>query len=253
MLSQVFILLLLVALAHFPLLSEADWARNALYHFRDRARPEPKAVALTFDDGPHQMLTPKLLDILKEKNAKATFYVMGIKTQLHPDIVSRAHKEGHEVANHVWDHPVLSKLKYEEVQSQLSKTTLEIEKAMGDVPKTMRPPYGNTNPRLNNYITQASNLTVVIWSLDTLDWKRPAPEEITKKVAETIKAGDIILCHDIHPSTIAAMPGLIDAVRAKGFELLTVSQLMASEYPAKVTVPDSSQNQQKLGNLRAAS
>ncbi len=214
-----------------------DWARNALYHFRDRSRPEPQAVALTFDDGPHQLLTPRLLDILKEKDAKATFFVIGVKTVLHPDILQRAKAEGHEVANHVWDHPVLSKMKYEEVSLQLDKTSDHIKRAIGSKPRTMRPLYGNTNPRLNNFITQSSNLTVVIWSLDTLDWKRPAPEEIVKKVAENVKPGDIILCHDIHPSTIAAMPGLIDAIKGKGLALQTVSQLLQSEYPHKIQLP----------------
>ena len=112
--------------------------------------PDEKLVAITFDDGPHQHLTPRLLDILKAKNAKATFYVMGVKTALpHAGaILNRCLLEGHEIGNHVWDHPVLAKLPREQVSTQLQRTSQAIAALTKRTPLTMRPPYGNTNAKV---------------------------------------------------------------------------------------------------------
>lgn len=131
-----------------------------------------KTIALTFDDGPHSILTPRLLDILKTKNIKVTFFVMGIKVVMHPEIIKRAFDEGHEIANHVWNHPVLTKIKREDVQTQIERTSQAIESITNKKPTTMRPPYGNTNNRLNNFIYNNDKLSVILWSFDTQDWKR---------------------------------------------------------------------------------
>jgi peptidoglycan/xylan/chitin deacetylase (PgdA/CDA1 family) len=184
-------------------------------------------IALTFDDGPHKILTPKLLDILKQKGVKATFFVMGIKVEMHPKIVLRCVQEGHEIANHAWNHPILSKINLEQVHEQLRNTTLAIQAAAKNyIPSVMRPPYGNTNRRLNNHIANVENLTVILWSLDTNDWKRPQPIEIVKKITEKSKSGTVILCHDIHPGTIEAIPAVVDALLLKGFKFLTVSEMI---------------------------
>jgi len=187
---------------------------------------DEKLVALTFDDGPHQQLTPRLLDVLKAKNAKATFYVMGVKAGLHPDILARAVSEGHDVANHVWDHPVLTKISREEVHEQIDSTSKAIAKATHITPVSMRPPYGNTNARLNDFISSTENMAVVMWSLDTLDWKHPSPQELISKAMKRVKAGDVLLCHDIHAGTIEAIPGLIDQLQAAGYTLVPVSLLL---------------------------
>lgn len=184
-----------------------------------------KYIALTFDDGPHQTLTPKLLDSLKEKGAKATFFVMGIKVEQHADILRRAVEEGHEIANHVWDHPVLSPLTAEQVHDQLDRTNVAIYNAIRKYPTVMRPPYGNTIKKLNNYITSTEKLDVIMWSLDTLDWQRPSPDDIVKRVTQKAKPGTIILCHDIHPGTVEAIPKMVDAMKALGFTFLTVSEM----------------------------
>ncbi len=188
-----------------------------------------KSVALTFDDGPHGVLTPRLLDVLKAKKAKVTFFVMGIKADLHPDILKRAVDEGHEVANHVWDHPVLSKISFEQVHDQISRTNTAIKNAVGKLPTTMRPPYGNTNKKLNNYLTGTEKLDVIMWSLDTNDWKRPSSKEIVKRVVDKVKPGTVVLCHDIHPGTIEAMPELVDTLHAQGYTFLTVTEMVAME------------------------
>lgn len=188
-----------------------------------------KTIALTFDDGPHGTLTPQLLDILKAKKVKATFFVMGIKVVMHPEILKRAHEEGHEIANHAWDHPVLSKIPRETVHDQMVRTTAAIESAIKVIPKVMRPPYGNTNKGLNEYLFRKEGLKVIIWSLDTLDWKRPPSNEIVQKTVQKIKPGAVILCHDIHPGTIAAMPQLVDKLLEAGYTFATVSEMVAMQ------------------------
>jgi peptidoglycan/xylan/chitin deacetylase (PgdA/CDA1 family) len=190
-----------------------------------------KYIALTFDDGPHQILTPKLLDIGKAKGARFTFYMMGIKADVHPDIVKRAVDEGHEVANHAWDHPILSKIPLDEVSKQLRRTNDVLKNATNSTstPLTMRPPYGNTNKRLNNHIMSNENLSVVMWSYDALDWKRPGHGVLLTRITTNVKAGDVILCHDIHPGTIQAVPYIIDAMQAKGYTFETVSTMILLE------------------------
>lgn len=163
-------------------------------------------IMLTFDDGPHGTLTPKLLDILKEKNAKATFFVMGIKAILHPNILKRMVAEGHEVANHAWNHPIISKVSQEVLHSQLERTSVAIKAATDVTPALMRPPYGNTNKKVNEYITTEENMKVIMWSLDTRDWKRPKSEEIKKHAVNTAKPGSLIYNRNYIPAYPHAHP-----------------------------------------------
>ena len=145
----------------------------AVYSVRPVTR---QRVALTFDDGPHGTLTPRLMDILKPLKAYVTFFVMGIKVLKHAEILQRAVREGHEVANHVWNHPVLSKIPRAAVFEQMKRTNDAIAAAVGFPPATMRPPYGNTNKKLNQFLEEEGNCTVVMWSYDALDWKHPGKE-----------------------------------------------------------------------------
>lgn len=197
--------------------------QSTIYSFETKGE---KLIALTFDDGPHGTLTPRLLDALKSRDVKVTFFVMGVKAVMHPDILERAYNEGHEIANHAWNHPVLSKISRQEVSDQLTRTGDAIQSAIEKRPKVMRPPYGNTNRGLNEHIFRQDGLTVIIWSLDTLDWQRPKPVDIVQKTMERIKPGAIILCHDIHPGTIEAIPTLVDNLLAEGYQFRTVSQMI---------------------------
>lgn len=186
-----------------------------------------KYACITFDDGPHAVLTPRLLDILKEKKCKATFFVMGIKATMHPDILKRMKDEGHEVANHSWNHPVLSQISPDELHSQMKRTTDAIYQATNFTPVVMRPPYGNSNGKVNKQIYKNENLTVIMWSIDPKDWARPAQETVKKNVLEKVQTGSIILMHDVHPGTIKLMPSLLDTLLERGFQLITVSEMIA--------------------------
>ncbi|MFZ4386624.1 MAG: polysaccharide deacetylase family protein [Chthoniobacterales bacterium] len=195
-------------------------------------------IAMTFDDGPSAVLTPRLLDILKQRNIKATFFVLGQLVQEHPEIVARAIAEGHEVANHSWDHKALNKLGEGGLQHELADTSAEITKATGKPVTLMRPPYGATNPRLNRAIEKEYGMKVILWSVDPFDWKRPGPQVVSQRILAGAKPGAIILSHDIHPGTIEAMPTTLDALQAKGYKFVTVSELLAleSKTPAPVSL-----------------
>jgi peptidoglycan/xylan/chitin deacetylase (PgdA/CDA1 family) len=218
--------------------AQQERAKQVYYHSAHNPKiPIPadadgtKYVALTFDDGPHQILTPRLLEILKEKNCKATFYVMGVKVGIHPDIVARAVKEGHEIGNHVYDHPVLTKIKPQELDHQIAVTADAIKSATGGpAPKTLRPPYGNTNRKVNDNISKKHGLDVIFWSYDIIDWRFPTPETIVEGALKNVNNGAIILAHDVHTNTINAMPALIDALQKEKYKFITVSELIEKNH-----------------------
>jgi peptidoglycan/xylan/chitin deacetylase (PgdA/CDA1 family) len=192
-------------------------------------RVDHPVIALTFDDGPSAVLTPRLLDILKQRNIKVTFFVLGQLAQEHPEILERAVAEGHEIANHSWDHKALNKMAEGGLRHELADTSAEITKATGKPVTLMRPPYGATNPRLNRAIEKEYGMKVILWSVDPLDWKRPGPQVVSQRILKETKPGSIILSHDIHPGTIEAMPMTLDALLAKGYKFVTVSELLAME------------------------
>lgn len=188
-------------------------------------------VAMTFDDGPSAALTPKLLDLLAEHHMKATFFVIGENAVEHPEILRRAYKEGHEIASHSWSHPNLAKMSDEAVRRELQKTDDVIKNAIGVRPTLMRPPYGSLTARQKNWIHAEFGYRIIIWDVDPLDWKRPGPTVVTHRIVSEARPGSIILSHDIHPPTIAAMPATFDQLQAKGFKFVTVSELIAMAKP----------------------
>lgn len=201
-------------------------------------------IAMTFDDGPHPVHTPKLLDMLKERNIKATFYVVGQLVNEYPDIVRRMAAEGHEVANHTWSHPYLTKLGADSVKSQIQKSSDAIEKLTGRRPTNMRPPYGATNSRLNKRMNEEFGLKVIMWSVDPMDWRYRNAARVTNEILTKTQPGGIVLAHDIHASTVAAMPATLDGLAKKGFQFVTVSELIALEGAGAEPTPTASADHQ---------
>ncbi|MFY8215838.1 MAG: polysaccharide deacetylase family protein [Chthoniobacterales bacterium] len=195
-------------------------------------------IALTFDDGPHPVHTPKLLDLLKSEGVKATFFVIGKSVETYPEIAKRIVAEGHEIANHTWTHPSLSKLGAAGVKREIDRTTEVIRNVTGVTPKTMRPPYGATNARINKRLDEEFGLKVIMWSVDPLDWKYRNASRVTSEIVSKTQPGGIVLAHDIHPSTVAAMPATIDGLKAKGFRFVTVSELLSMERGQTRSQPD---------------
>ncbi len=188
-------------------------------------------VALTFDDGPHATLTPKLLDILKARHVKATFYVVGENAAEYPDILKRAVAEGHEIGNHSWSHPNLAKMSEETVRSQIQRTQDAVIHATGIAPKTLRPPYGSITERERHYLHDTFGFHIVMWSVDPMDWRDRNSATVGRRILAETRAGSIILSHDIHATTVDAMPNVIDSLLAKGFKFATVSELIGMEQP----------------------
>lgn len=190
-------------------------------------------VALTFDDGPHPKLTPRLLDMLKERGAKATFYVIGQNVAQYPEIVQRMVAEGHEIANHTYTHPSLPKIGHARVGEEISKTNEVIEQVVGVRPTTMRPPYGAINPAITKRLNEEFDLPVILWSVDPQDWKIRKASHVSNHILQNARPGAILLAHDIHPSTIDAMPAVLDGLAAKGYRFATVSELIALDGKAQ--------------------
>ena len=182
-------------------------------------------IAMTFDDGPSATLTPKLLDLLAAHHIKATFFVIGENVAEHREIVERAAREGHEIANHSWSHPNFGKMSDEGVRRQLTRTDDAIKNATGVRPTLLRPPYGSITARQKRWIHDEFGYQIILWDVDPYDWKRPGPSVVCNRILKETRPGSIVLSHDIHPGTIEAMPSTFDQLQAKGFKFVTVSEL----------------------------
>jgi len=196
-----------------------------------QANVDQPYIAMTFDDGPSAENTPRLLEMLKQRNIKATFFLIGQNVASNPDLVRRILAEGHEIGNHSWTHPQLSKLSDQRVSFEITKTQDAIKDASGFTPTLLRPPYGAITPRQREWIENQFGLSVILWSVDPFDWKRPGASVITQRILTQARPGAIILSHDIHKQTVDAMPATLDGLIRKGFKFLTVSQLIALNKP----------------------
>ncbi|WP_051277252.1 polysaccharide deacetylase family protein [Dermatophilus congolensis] len=178
-----------------------------------------KCVALTFDDGPGPG-THKVLDALDAHQAKGTFFILGEHAPLHPDALKRMAAEGHELGNHTLDHKLLTKLTPEEQRREIETTTETIKRITGQAPKTFRPPYGAYNKD-----TRAVKIPIILWNVDTQDWKTRSTAKTVESAVNSARPGAVILMHDIHDSTVQAVPEIVQKLTEKGFKLVTVSEL----------------------------
>lgn len=197
-------------------------------------------IAITFDDGPNPTNTPRLLDMLKKRNIKATFYVVGKNASQYPSIIRRIVAEGHEIGSHSWSHPNFSKMSNSAIRAELTKTENAIVAASGVRPRTLRPPYGALRSSQRAWVNKEFGYRIILWDVDPLDWKRPGPSVVTSRILSHTHNGSIILAHDLHKSTVDAMPATLDGLLRRGFKFVTVSQLIAlgqSTTPPTNTTP----------------
>lgn len=183
--------------------------------------PEPKVVALTFDDGPNAKYTEKLLDGLKERGVQASFFLIGECIEGNEKIVKRMDQEGHLLGVHCLYHADLTKEKLEEACDQLEETRGMIAGLTGKTPEYMRPPFGSWNEKLSESVS----MEPVFWNVDSIDWKLKNTSRIVKKVVKDTKDGDIILMHDEFSTSVEAALEIIDNLQAKGYTFVTVDEL----------------------------
>jgi peptidoglycan/xylan/chitin deacetylase (PgdA/CDA1 family) len=206
----------LASLAAVSLCGAASTARAA------ESITDDRIVALTFDDGPHPELTPRLLDMLEQENVHATFFVIGSCAARCPDIVRHAFEAGHEIGNHTWSHPVLTRVSATQAAEEISRTDVLLRSITGEIPNTLRPPYGAMNEKVKEV---ALPRPLLLWDVDTLDWRRRNTPAVER--AATTSDGGIVLMHDIHPTTVEAVPAIIRDFKSRGYRFVTISAYVA--------------------------
>ena len=192
-----------------------------------RYAPGGQYIMLTFSGGPHHYATPKILDILKEQKAKATFFVTGFNANNYKEVVARIYAEGHEIGNHGYhNHRPFLKLNRDEVVSSVNQTNKVIsEVTKTAVVKHLRPPNGLTNADVNQILKRNGAANVILWSLDSRDVQEQNPAEITKLVLKKAVPGDVILMHDSTNQTINALPDILKGLYKQGYEFLTIADV----------------------------
>ena len=191
-----------------------------------------KEVALTFDDGPSPECTKDLLEGLKERNVKATFFVIGEKAEAYPDLIKKIQDDGHIIGNHSYTHVNLGILSKEDACEQIRKTNDAIYQITGEYPQFLRSPFGSTQKNLDCQM----NMIEVLWDVDPRDWEVQNKEKAAEamgytynrvyKVMTDVKDGDIILLHDGYDSSMLAAFEIIDRLQAQGYEFVTVDKLI---------------------------
>ena len=210
----------LVLVIFCVMVSLASWEREAKsVSGGAEVAVEKKYIALTFDDGPHPTLTPRLLDGLKERGAKATFFVVGIMTEENREIVVRMQKEGHQVGNHTYEHMDLSGAG--KGVDSIKKNNELLCGILDEGCYWVRPPWGYVTEEVKSEI----DVPMVYWSIDTEDWLKLNVEKVLDAALQA-GDGDIVLMHDIYPTTVEAALDFVDIMQSRGYEFVTVEELL---------------------------
>lgn len=192
-----------------------------------------KCVALTFDDGPGPF-TDRLVGILNDADAKATFFMIGNKVAANPDGAKRVAEAGMEIGNHTWEHPNMTTIPVEDIPAQLSKASDAIRAATGQTPTLWRPAGGLTNDTVNKVAAQ-QGLAAILWDVIPYDWINDANTAATRYMLMTqVKPGSVVLFHDTYSSTVDLVDQFIPVLKANGYHLVTVSQLLGPRAPGSV-------------------
>lgn len=199
-----------------------------------------KVIALSFDDGPHPKYTIEILDILKEYDIKATFFVLGVHAEKYPHIIKRQVREGHEIGNHSYSHIDMRRATKKEIREEFEKTQEIIYSIANVRPKVFRPPYGNYNKEVVEIIT-SNDIPIVLWTFyqDSKDWSNPGVDSIIETTLSKVQNGDIILFHDYvyknESHTVKALKTIIPKLIEEGYEFVTVSELLHISREKKAT------------------
>lgn len=182
--------------------------------------PQEKLIALTFDDGPHAGTTDRLLDGLRERGARGTFFLIGKEIAGQEELVLRMREEGHQVGNHTWSHVRLAA--GADAAGEIEKTDALLRQILGEGTYWLRPPYG----LVGETEARAVDVPMVKWSVDPRDWESRNTDQVVQAVLEAVKPNSIVLLHDIYPTSVAAAFQVIDTLQAEGYQFVTVEELL---------------------------
>lgn len=189
---------------------------------------DDKRIALTFDDGPHYKYTAEILDILKENDVRATFFVVGSLAEKYPELILRELSEGHELASHTWSHPHINLISDAALENELTVTEEFLYELAEYRPKLFRPPEGKCPTNVLR-VAGEMDYEVILWTVDTRDWAHTPTDVIVKTVLQNTTSGSIILCHDFvggESPTPEALRKFIPELKRNGYEFVTVSELL---------------------------
>ncbi len=189
--------------------------------------PDRRKVALTFDDGPDEMVTQQIIDILKEYDVKGNFFFLGSKVEEYPQVVHNAYQNGNLILSHSYHHTDLSTMSNEEMKAEIDQAGSAINSVIGKKPAIIRPPYGATNEEVAQ-VSQQEGYSIVLWSIDTLDWSQKEADHIVDNVVNNLRNGDIILMHsnEDKAETAKALPRIIETLREQNFEIVDLEELL---------------------------
>ena len=182
----------------------------------------PRKIALTFDDGPHPYYTQQLLDGLKERGARATFFVMGKQAEAYPELVLRMQEEGHLIGNHTYSHVQLNKKNRESFKEELVRTNELLLGITGEEPQYVRPPYGSWDKSFESELM----MIPVLWTIDPMDWCSSDVNGIVRKVTKKAEDNAVILMHDEYKSSVTAALSIVDILQKQGYEFVTVDEIL---------------------------
>ncbi len=190
--------------------------------YMEEQSKSPKKIALTFDDGPSPVWTPKLLEGLKKRGVKATFFVTGENAERYPEIIKKMYKDGHIVGNHTYSHVQLTAIKESRAIEELSKTNEIIFQLTGEYPEYVRPPFGEITDSMEDKL----DMMTILWNVDPLDWTTESKNQVVRKVVKNAEENAIILLHDNYKSSIEAALEIVDILQKEGYEFVTVDELI---------------------------
>ena len=188
----------------------------------DARIPEEKLIAITFDDGPRRETTERLLDGLEERDARATFFLIGRQIEGNEDLVERMQAEGHQVGSHTWSHVRLTGLAADALQQEVGRTEAALEEVLGQGSYWLRPPYGAVDAA-DKVLIQTP---MIKWSIDPRDWEKLDTAQVTAAVLKAAAPNQIILLHDIYPTSVDAALAVVDALQGEGYRFVTVAELL---------------------------
>lgn len=208
-------------MTHKEALEEASSYITYVIVEEEEVADSPK-IALTFDDGPHPYYTEQLLDGLKERGAKASFFVLGKQAQAYPDLIKRMQEEGHLVGNHTYSHMQLGKNNREAFKAELVKTSEVLSELTGEEVQYVRPPYGSWDKGFETELM----MFPVLWTVDPMDWCSDDVAGIVREVTKKSKENSIILMHDEYKSSVTAALQIVDILQEQGYEFVTVDEIL---------------------------